>query len=110
MTSHRHIHEVRIAEVYLGNATGTLHHDWVVLRGKSVECLADGMTKFLTTFLPEIIVSRTIADRASVENDLSSVLGVRFQQKGIHVGVARNACRLGLYRLGTAISKPSFVT
>ena len=77
MTGHRHVHKVGISQIYLRNATCTLHYYRIVSCRETVESLTNGMSQFLAPFLAEIVVCRAVSDRLSVEHHLSGMLGVR---------------------------------
>ncbi len=99
---HGHVDQVAVAQVDLGEAAGPFHHDGVMSGGQAVVRGVDGFAKFGPTFLAEVVVGIAVADGLSVEHDLGSVVALRLEQQGIHIGMAGHSGGFGLHGLGAA--------
>ena len=106
MAGHGHIHDVAVPQVDFGDAAGPLHHDGVVTDGEPVERCTHHCPQLLASAPAEVVVSRTVAHGPPVEHHLRRMVGIRFEQHGIHVRVARYAGRFGLHGLRPPYLKP----
>ena len=102
IAGHRHIHDIHVAEVDFGNTACTLHHDRMETGSQTVEGFMDSLPQDFAPFTAEILRGMLVADGAAVENHLRSVVAVGFQQQGVHIGMAGNACSFCLNGLCAA--------
>ena len=103
MGRHRHVHEVRVAQVQFADAPGAFEHDGVVAGRQPVISRA----YLAPQRLPlgpgaEKLGGGAVPDGPAVEDHLADLVGVGFQQQRIHVRVALHACGFGLYDLRPA--------
>ena len=94
MHGHRYVYQIGITQVDLCQAAGTFHNDGVVAGGHPVVCGMDSLAQLFPAFFAEIVVGVAIADGFAVEDDLGSMIALRLEQQGIHVGMAGDAGRL----------------
>ena len=106
MHGHRHVDQVAVAEVDLGEAAGALHDDGVVSGSQPVVGGIDGFAKFGAAFLPEIVIGVAIADGPAVQHDLRGMVALGLEQQGIHIGMAGDAGGFGLDGLRPADFQP----
>ena len=111
MARHRQVDEVGSAQVDFGDAARALHHDGVIPCCQAVEGAAyllaevEGGLRGGTlqhTIPAPVVVGIAVADGATVEHHLRGMVGAGLEQQGVHVGMAGDACGLGLYGLGTS--------
>ena len=99
---HGHVHYVPVAQVYLGYAARSLHHNGVVCRRQAVEGVAGRPPQLLAPLAVVVAVGVAVARGASVQHHLACHVAGRFQQHGVHVGRRRHSRRLGLHGLCAA--------
>ena len=132
---HRHVHEVTITKIDFGDAARPFHHNGIEALGQTVEGSTDFLAEVdrpsprpspimgretirmvlpimgemsvraERAFSPEI-VGIPISNRHTVEHHLTGVVTLGLQKEGVHICVARDACRFCLHGLGTTNLQP----
>ena len=105
MQSHGQIHQVAVAQIDFRNTSGSFQYNRIVTCCQTIVGCTHFLAQLLTPLLTEIIVSRAVAYRTSVQYHLRRMVTLRLQQQRIHVRVTGNAGSLCLYRLCTAYLK-----
>ena len=106
MQGHRHIHQVDIAKVHLGQAAGPFEHHRIKTSGQAVEGGMHFVPQHLTPLFAKIAVSILMAHRPTVQDHLSRSVALRFKEQRVHVGMTSHAGRLGLHRLSPPNLQP----
>ena len=107
MTRHGKIHKIGIAEVDLGDAARTLHHNGIVFSSQAVESRTHLLTiirhiSFLRLSMsPPILIGTLIAHGLAMEHHLRGVVALGFQEQGVHIRLTGDASGLSLNSLGT---------
>ena len=97
VSGHRHIHQIRVTQVYFRYAACTLHHYRVVAVAQAIKGSIHLLAEHLTTFIPaEIIIRSHITDSLPVKHHLRCMVRAGFEQQRVHIGVAGNAGSLSL--------------
>ena len=102
--SHRHVHEVSLAQVYFRYAACALHDNRIVAAVESVECGVHLVAQHVAPLGVEVAVGVAVAYWPSVEHHLTRLVCLRFQQQRVHVRMRTESCRLGLHGL-----RPSYL-
>ena len=77
---HRQIHEVYLAQVDFGDAARTFQYDGIIFLRKAVIRRTYFPAQLLASFLAEIVVCTTTADRLTVQYHLRSPVRLGFQK------------------------------
>ena len=96
---HGHIHQIRVAEVELGDAPSALEDYRIVARSEAVIGGADLLAEVSTSYGAEVLVGILVPYRTAVEDDLRGLVGAGLEQQGVHIRMAGDARSLGLYGL-----------
>lgn len=100
---HRHIHEVRIAQVQFADASGAFEHHGVVARRQTVVGGADLAPQGIPPGPgAEEFGGGAVSGDPAVEDHLTDLVGVGFQQQRVHVRMALHAGGFGLHDLRPA--------